>query len=303
VILRAVDRADRDVAIDAITALETATEAYGYAKRTATAEWFEVEQGLFPGLSRDAIQILRRDRTWVEQRALSQLHLAFVASLAKMQDAISAISLVVRRIAVAAKGRDDDAVIGLAIRYHNTFLRAATARRDLHALFDVFYEVRQLAVELLPSKPERSAEIARHLRYYSDLARQQGLGFVCELGASEVATIAEAAFEANAPTARTILDELRAFRAEDATVRLAKAEAVLAAYFEAKGLAAEHAAMLADLEATPPERLVAARRDLAATTDPVFWEVTDRQTNHDYVAPERRAAVLRILDEVLARTM
>jgi hypothetical protein len=31
----------------------------------------------------------------------------------------------------------------------------------------------------------------------------------------------------------------------------------------------------------------------------VFWEVTDRQTNLDYLPPERRAAVVKMLDEIL----
>lgn len=301
VILRAIDRADRDVAIDAISALETAVGAYGDAKEAAPPEWFEVEAGLFPGLSGDAMRLMRRERTWVEQRALSQLHLAFVAALAKMQDAVSAISLVVRRVALVAKDRDDEAVLGLAIRYLNTFLRAAIGRKDLHALFDLFYEVRQLAVDLVPSKPNRSAEIARHLRYYSEQARLQGLPFIHELGAAEVAVVVEAAYEAKAPTARAILDELRAFGGPHATVRLTKATAVLAAYFAARGPGEEAALLRADLEATSPERLSAARRDVAGTADPVFWEVTDRQTNLDYVAPERREAVVKLLDEVLAR--
>jgi hypothetical protein len=36
-------------------------------------------------------------------------------------------------------------------------------------------------------------------------------------------------------------------------------------------------------------------------TDPVSREVTDRQRNLDYVEPARRATVVRVLDEVVAR--
>ena len=45
--------------------------------------------------------------------------------------------------------------------------------------------------------------------------------------------------------------------------------------------------------------LEAARKDFASTEDAVFWEVTDRQSNLDYLAPERRAAVVSLLDELL----
>lgn len=300
VILRAVDRADRDVAIDAISALESATNAWGEHKPSAPPDWFDAEADLFPGLSGDAIRLLRRERIWVEQRCLSQLLLAYNASFSKMPDAISAISLVARRVALTAKDRDDDAALGLAIRYFNTFVRAAVGRKDLHAVYDVFYEYRQLAIDLLAKKPQRSAEIARHFRYYAQLAKHQGLQFVYELGASEIAVIAEAAYELKAPTAGAVLGELRACHRTDATTRLTKAEAVLAAYFQLRELTAEFAVVRGDMAQAPVAQLRAARNDIAAATDAVFWEVTDRQTNLDYVPPERRDAVLRLLDVLIA---
>ncbi|MCG3135650.1 MAG: hypothetical protein HMLKMBBP_03372 [Planctomycetes bacterium] len=301
VILRAVDRADRDVAIDAIDALEHATLAYRGPKASAPAEWFEAPPELFPGASAEAIALLHREKTWVESRALSQLHLAYVAALAKMPDAVSAISLVNRRIALHAAVSGDGPMLSLALRYFNTYVRTAVAKRDLHAVYDVFHQYRALATELLdhPGFADRARDAARHMRYYAELARFQGMVFVYELAAAEVAGLVEAAYVRKAACARQLLDELRAFHKGDASGRLTKAESVLLAWFVENGRADEAAIVRKGLEEAPRAMLEAAHRDLTTTVDPVFWEITDRQVNLDYVEPARRAAVDRVLREIL----
>jgi hypothetical protein len=211
VILRAIDRADRDVAIEAISALEFAHLAYEGPKRSAPPVWFEVSKELFPGLSRQAVAFLHAERIWVEHRFLSQLHLAYVAALARMPDAISAISRVNRKIAERARDAGDGPALDLSIRYFNTFVRTAITRRDLHAVFDVFHQYRLLAEELLAADDGRARRIARHMRYYGELARSQGLAFVHELAASEGSVLVERAYETGSPAASGLLDELVVF--------------------------------------------------------------------------------------------
>lgn len=300
VILRAVDRADRDVAISAIVALERVVIAYAPARTAAVATWQDVDRDLFPGLSTEAVSLLRRERNWVEYACLRQLHLAYQASLAKMPDAVSAISQVNRRIAVHALRSGDDTTLGLAIRFFNTFIRSAIAKRDAHAVFDVFRQYRGLAVEMLAARPGRSREIVRHLHYYAGLARTQGISFVYELAAADVASIVESAYAATSPAAGEMLGDLRRFRDAKASPRLAKSEAALAAWFRASGRRAEAELLVSDLRRAPAADLAAAKRDFEQTDDPHFWEVTDRQTNLDYLPPDRRAITLALLDELLA---
>ena len=57
---------------------------------------------------------------------------------------------------------------------------------------------------------------------------------------------------------------------------------------------------MSDLRRAPAADLAAAKRDFEQTDDPHFWEVTDRQTNLDYLPPDRRAITLALLDELLA---
>lgn len=300
VILRAIDRADRDVAINAIEALESVILAYSAAKPRATARWFDIDKDLFPGLATEAIALLRREKNWVEHACLKQLDLAYVASLSRMPDAVSAISQVNRRIAIHALRTGDDATLGLAIRFFNTFIRASIGKRDAHAVFDVFRQYRGLAIEMLSARPNRSREILRHIRYYAGLARVQGLAFVYELAAADVASVVEAAYAAKTATASDQLAELREFRISEGTVRLVKAAVTLAAWLRSAGFAAEADLVRADALRTRVEDLEAARRDVSTTDDPIFWEVTDRQANLDYLPPDRRARVVAMLDEMIA---
>jgi hypothetical protein len=301
VVLRAVDRADRDVAIQAINALEKALSDYAKVKPRLPDDWFDAHAHRFPGLSAEAVALVRDDRTWVEHKILSQLYLAFNAALAKMPDAISAISLVNEHVGLRASRADDDPLVGLTIRYFNTFVRSAIAKRDVHAVFDVFYEYRLLAIDLLSVRPARSLEVARHLRYYAGLAKEAGMDFVHELAASDIAALVQAAYERSVVEAPEMLRVMEEFCAQGGGVRFVKAHAMLAAFFAANEHETEGRRMIESLASATTEQVEAARRDIARTVDPIFWEVTDRQTNLDHVPQPLRNAVLSVLDAELAR--
>ncbi len=302
VVLRAVERADRDVAIEAINALEKTLSDYAKVKPQLSDEWFDAHAHRFPGLSAEAISLLRDDRTWVEHKILSQLYLAFSSALAKMPDAISAISLVNERVGLHASRADDDALLGLCIRYFNTFVRSAIAKRDVHAAFDVYYEYRMLAIDLLSVRPKRSLEIAKHLSYYAGMAKHTGLVFVNELAAADIAALVQAAYERAVPEAAAILAVLEELeQASGGGARFVKARATLAAYFSVHGHERESSQMVAGLATAPTDQIEAARFDIFRTVDPIFWEVTDRQTNLDHVPDALRNSVLSVLDAELAR--
>lgn len=301
VVLRAVDRADRDVSIDAVSGVRQIALRYAEIKPHLPPAWFEVDRKRFAGSSEDAIELLERERVWVEHRCLHQLNLAYAASLSKMPDAISAISDVNRRIAESASRQGDDGVLRLCVRYMNTFLREAVKKKDVHAIYDVVWQYKALAVDLLRDRPLMSLEIGRHLKYYAEFARWQGMAFIYELVAADLGGLVESAYEAGASTSADLLAVLESFETDKAATRLTKSRAILAAFFESKGLAAEAAQMRSRLEGTPVALLDSALSQLLATVDPVFWEVTDRQRNLDYVEPVRRDAVKRVLESAIEK--
>lgn len=301
VILRAVDRADRDVSLDAIRGLERAVVRYGEIKPSLDAAWFDVEPALFTGSSHDAVAYIVRDRVWVEQKCLHQLYLAYSSALAKMPDALSAISGMNRRVAEAAQRRGDAQVVALCVRYFNTFLREAVKKRDVHAVYDVFSQYASLAKDLLAPGPDEALAIARYFRHYADIARGQGTAFVHELVAYDLGALVESAFEVKSARRADLLAVFLEVEPDGSGARIAKAQAALAAYFEVRRCTAERDAVISAMTRTTEPQIAAARREIAATVDPMFWEVTDRQTNLDWLEPERRAAALRALDDANER--
>lgn len=301
VILRAIDRTDRDVSLDAIHGLQRTIMRYALVKPHLSPAWFEAESVLFTGNSRDAIGYIVKDRVWVEQKCLHQLRLAYSASLAKMPDAISAVSGVNRRIALHAKQNGDDGLLRLCVRYFNTFLREAMNKKDVHAIYDVYSQYTFLAKELLGTAPGTALQIGRHFKYYAEFARWQGMPFIYELAAFDLVGIVEAAYEEKAATRAEILKLFLEFESEKASVRLTKSQVLLAAYFAMKGMEAERSAVLHAILRASAAHIDEARRSMLTTEDPIFWEVTDRQKNLDHVDPERRPAVGKILEEAAAR--
>jgi hypothetical protein len=291
VILRALDRADRDVTLDAIHALKDVVVQYLDRKPSLPAEWFRMPDTLFIGLSKEAVQLIRDERIWVEQKCLHQLALAYNSSLAKMQDAISAISDVNRDLVLQAQARGDRAALRLGIRYFNTFIREAIKRKDVHAIFDVFHQYRDLARELFGKHDDLAVEMGRHLRYYAETARLGGLPFIYELAAYDLESMIEWAYDGGSKAGGDLLGLLRSFDALPASVMLVKAKLIAGGFFQERRLADEAAQLRAALAPTPAPLLTEALGVLQRTTDPTFWEVTDRQVNLDYVAAERRAAI------------
>jgi hypothetical protein len=301
VILRALDRADRDVSLDAIRGLQRAVVRYGEIKPSLDSAWFDVEPALFTGSSRAAISYIVRDRVWVEQKCLHQLLLAYSSALAKMPDALSAISGVNRRVAEAAQGRGDTKVVALCVRYFNTFLREAVKKRDVHAVYDVYSQYTSLARDLLREGPDEALAIARYFLYYADVARGQGTAFVHELAAYDLGALVEAAYDEKSARRADLLGVFLEIEPDGSGARIAKAQAALAGYFELTDHATERASVIAAIARAGEPQIASARREIAGTVDPVFWEVTDRQTNLDWLEPPRRDAALRALDEAAGR--
>ena len=297
IILRAIDRSDRDVALDAIHALERVLGAYQGKKPALPAAWFEITGEQFVGLSGAAVEIIRRERIWVEHKGLHQLELAHNAALAKMQDAISAVSDVDRRIAHAAAAHGDGATLHLCVRYFNNFLREATKRKDVHAIFDVFQKYKELAHELFEGHSALTLAIARHIGYYAELGRLSGLHFIYELAAYDLGSVLESVGERDG-TARAVLVELLlGFGALPGSVRLVKAKLIAGGYLHAHGFLREAARVREHLGAVPQPLLGEAVQALLQEQDPIFWEVTDRQVNIDYVGAERRQAIREFMGQ------
>ena len=289
IVLKSLDRADRGVALEGIWSIKLLLDYHGQLKSKMPPAWFVVDRADFVGLSSEAIDILNEDKTWFEMKALTQMFLAYQHALSKTSDVVSSISDANRVIAVNASKRDDAKALELALKYFNNFLREAIKKKDIHSIYDVFYEYRLLARDLR-DRPDLLRDIARYFRYYGDLARNSGLDFVAQLASFDLGYIVRRAYEVESPSAGALLDEALALphQQKGAVLPLVvKAKLILGGFFLEKGLAAQAAIVKENLADVPTALVGNAERDLLAAGRS-FFEVTDRQVNLEYLAPERR---------------
>jgi hypothetical protein len=301
VLLRAADRADRDVTFDAIKTHVLVARVRD-VKLRMPAEFFKVSNDLLVGLSGDATDILSEARIWIEHRIAIQLVLAFKSVLGKMPDGVSAMAQAVKNAAHEEACRRNDAVFDLLVRVLNCFTREAIKKKENASVFNVVYSYKALVRRLLSDRPEHVPRLVRYLRFYAEYARVQGLPFIYELVSYELGELTERAYERKAAPARELLDAVLAFGGVEQSAGLVKSRAILAGYFLEHGLAQELELVEASLRDVTLAVLEKAKRGILSVQDRVFWELNDRGLNFDFVEPQRRTRVTEVFDRVSAGT-
>ncbi len=292
VALKAIDRADRGVALEAIATLVDLLDFHGQRKAAMPPEWFRVDRRDFIGLSVDGIELVNDGRIWFEMTALNQAMLVYQQSFPKVPDIASSISDAVRLAAVRATERGDIPVCELCIRYFNSFLREAIRRRDVRSVYDIFYNYRLLARDLR-DRPDTVLAIGRYFGIYSQAAEAAGLAFVPQLAAFDLAFIVRRAYEAGSPAAEPLLSEVLAMphaRGGQPVPLIVKAKLVLGGFFRSLEMTSEAARVATNLADVPAHLLRDCLADLLGA-ERFFYEVTDRQANFEYLPAERRAHV------------
>lgn len=298
---RSVDRADRDVAFDAISAHTLDLARVREIKPRLPADFFRVDNSLLIGMSRPAIEMLSREGIWMEHRIASQLVLAFKTALSKMPEALGPLAHAVKNAAHEESRLGNEAVFRLLVRTLNSFTREAIKKKENAQVYAVIYNYKSLTRRLLTERPDAAAEQVRHLRYYAEFARGQGLPFVYELISYALAELYEQACERKSPCTAALLDAVLEFEGVGQSAGLVKSRVILAAYCLEKGQQPELDRIESSLQAVPPALLAQACEGVLATTEPLFWEVTDRGNNIDYVASARRAKVREVFERLQAR--
>ena len=298
IILRSLDRSDRDVAIAGLEAIDFCAERYLQLKKEQASEWFRINATHFPGLSHEAIALVNRDRIWVEMKLLLQMNRTYAAALVKVPDVISAISRSHRRFAIAAANMGDRGALDLALRYFNNFLREAIKRRDIHAVYDLLYQFRLMALHLWDPYPERVLQIGKRLCYYAEIAEKTELPFALDLIAYDWGVVV-----AGVADRRPEFDELlQSFLAVQVRSRfqpgIYKARLIAAAQLRQKGFHKASDKIEKSFKSKDADLIRPVLDQLLIETDPYFWEVTDRQQNLDYVPPEIKKHLHTIRDHL-----
>ncbi len=295
---------DKLIASAAVDALGDFTKQYLSLKPRARSAWYRIGEGLranpdFVAMAPASLAELQARRAWVEWKALRQYMTLVPDALAAMPDVAYLIAIDTRYVAEAAALARDAEVVALALRYMNSFLRATLNARSVRSAYNVLHQYRLLAEQLLSrGEVETPAEIARHLRYYGDVAFDLNLPFVTETVAFDLGTLAARSSELGSAAEARVLGEFleldRPFRSRaqaQALLGVRKAQAKLGASYLARGEQEKARRIARDMSEEPAERLALIRAQLESVTTQEFWEITDRGGNFEFM-PERERAEL-----------
>lgn len=306
--MNAVGQNDKLIAQGAIDALKELAVRYLDGKRTAPPDWFRMGWRLrqtpdFVSMARDSVDQLEQNRVWLEFEVMRQLQTLFAESLTELPDTINLIAIDTRYIGEAALNAGDRHVLALAVKFMNTYLRAAMNNRQVRAAYNVFNQYRMLAERLVDSTGAGGeaglvVEIAGYFRYYGLLGVGMGLGFVAETAAYDVSSLCERTFEGG-PRLSACHDELLKVLltidreaeggAEERALRgVRKAQVKLATFYLERGAEPHARQIAADMKDEPATRLRSIRDELLAVHSSEFWEVVDRGANFDYMDEGRK---------------
>jgi len=297
--INALAQKDKVIASGAIAALRHTLVAYLPAKRDLPAAWFAIGPGLrdnpdFVALAKDSVEDLAARRIWLEWKALRQLREIFSEALANLPEMAHVVAIETRYAGEAALAASEREVLALAVKFMNTYLRATLNTREVRSAYNVLNQYRQLAEAMLPGPDNGAAlvDIAGHFKYYAQLARRMGLGFITETAAYDLSDLCARAADTGAACHDRLLatfldiDKEPETPADERALRgVRKAQVKLATHYLARGMEPRARAIFDDMAQESPERLRSIRDELLSITAKDFWEVVDRGTNFDYLDP------------------
>ena len=289
IIIKSLDRNDRDVAAEGVWAIKVLLDHYDKHKSKLPKEWYVVDRADFVGLSDEALEMLNETRTWYEMKCLQQVEHGFLRALHGANDTVSTFSDVTRVIATRALLNHEEHEVRLCIRFFNNFLREAIKARNLRATYDVFHQYRRLGRDLA-DRPEILRELARHFSYYATMSRTYGMVFAPQLVLFDLGYVARRAYERASAAAPDLLKAMLAMphrTGNDTHSMAVKAKLIIGGFFVGRGLDAEAEQVRKNLRDVDGAQIERAELELLAA-EKSFFEVTDRQLNLEYVPPERR---------------
>ncbi len=302
VAVNSVAQKDKVIASTAVATLRDVLVRYLNEKPRLPAKWFVVGERLqqdadFAVMAPESCAQIEDDRTWFEWKGLRQLRLVFAESLKSLPEVAHNVAVATRRIGEAAATTQDRKAITTSVKFFNTYLRTALNAGDVRTAYNVLNEYRHLAEDIMQQGLDDLAlDIARHFKYYGQIAHSMGLGFVTETAAYDLSVLCEKAYaHKNSCHAELLqifleVDKEAETQAEEKGLRgVRKAQTRLATFYLLEGEAQLARLIYEDMRGESPARLVSIRQELHLVTAKDFWEVTDRGINFDYLEPRRKA--------------
>lgn len=302
---------DKIIASRAVDAIKDYVVRYLEVKGRAQPKWFEIGEGIrdnpdFVAMDPESLRQLETDRTWLEWKALRQYLGIYAEAQGSMPDINYLIAIDTRYVAEAALARNDRAVVELAFRFMNSYLRAALNARAVRTAYNVLNQYRLLVESMIQGGADDIALAGvRHMSYYGRTSYDMQLGFVTETIAYDVSALCELTHavrrggELDDRMLEMLLEldqPLRVKRQESGLQGIRKAQIKLACYYLAEGAGERAAKIAADMAGEDRERLATIREQLARVESKEFWEIIDRGRNFEYMPPRQREQLDRFFE-------
>ncbi|MCA9670576.1 MAG: DUF2254 domain-containing protein [Myxococcales bacterium] len=305
VAINSVQNKDRIIASRTVDALKDLAVNYTERKRELDESWFVIGGGLmrnpdFTVMAEQSVEALSAGHTWLEFAALRQYQTIYIECLNGMRDINQLVAINTRYMAEAAIRCGDHPMLQLAIKFFNTYLRAAINAKDVRTAYNTLHQYRQLAEAVLHAGwNDEVIDLAQHFKYYGQTANIRGLSFVTETAAYDMCRLCEVAHEVKSVNEWSLLetflevDKAPETESEERSLRgVRKAQIKLATYYLDVGADELARLIFEDMADEPLTRLISIREEILAVENKDFWEIIDRGDNLDYLEPSRRRKLM-----------
>jgi hypothetical protein len=300
---------DKIIASRAVDAIKDFIVEYLSVKDRADARWFAIGEAIrdnpdFVAMDPESLRVLEADRTWLEWKALRQYLGIYAEAQGGMPDINYLIAIDTRYVGEAALAKRDTAVVELAFRFMNSYLRAALNARAVRTAYNVLNQYRLLVESMIRGGADGVAiEGVRHMIYYGRTSYDMQLGFVTETVAYDVSALCEFAHIQQRDIDEKMLDmfleldqPLRMKKQEAGLQGIRKAQLKLACYYLAVGAEDRARKIAVDMAGEDRERLNTIRDQLTRVTSKEFWEIIDRGRNFEYMPPKQKEQMDRFFE-------
>jgi len=306
IVVKSIERSDREIAISALDELQRTILKYQKQKIKLNKQWFAILPSEIRGFPKEAIEVLVQGRTWFEFAVLHHLELAYASALTKMWEVVTKIGQIAHIVGKTAHTKKDDNLLDLSIKFMNTYMRQCINKNDIRAFYNTSYQYRRLAEDIAKEASERSIEIIRHLYYYGGAALQKDMAFARDITFYDIGHIVEYVYRNRVEEQRKFLlafltpqigNNLPAADCPFAGTRsepvihsagTVKAILILLSYYLENSLSEEVQVFKDYLQTIDSKLVYQAADELMRVEDREFWEITDRIINLDYLEESRR---------------
>ncbi|GAB5498795.1 MAG: hypothetical protein PsegKO_11060 [Pseudohongiellaceae bacterium] len=313
---RSMEQCDRAIEMASINSLFDLAMAYQSSINSLdikSAKWFDVSEAVrsdpdFVSIDNDSLKKIGEERLWVEVKILRQYLDLVGDNHQASRDTSYLIAINTRKIAVqSVNDRPDLELTQLCMRCFNSYLRATINQRDARTSYYIMNQYRLLAQDLMHLGEDTMVrEIAQHLQFYGLLSFNQGLPFLLEVAAEDVAELVRACDSNHATLLDYLLSVLleldqkqRQESEEESLLGVRRAQIKLAACLLARGDNERARVICDDLKTEREDRIRQLIDALWAEDRVEYWEFTDRGVNFAYLDPKTRSHLDAILKLVL----